>query len=184
MPNFKPAYIWNGSSFDQIGNQAVASLDDYALLSPVVGQTLTNTTLTSPTVDGPYLISPSERVTVSASAATGTIAFDVVTQSILYYTTNASANFTLNIRGNSGTTLSSLLSVGESFSINFMNTNGATPYYATAYQIDGVSVTPKWQYGAAPTGGNANSIDVYNLTIVKTAATPTYLVLAAMAKFA
>lgn len=176
---YKPAYIWNGSSFDQIGNQAVASLDDYALLSPVVGQTISNTTL-----NRPDLISPSEKVTVSATAATGTINFDVVTQSILYYTTNASANFTINVRGNSSTTLNSLLSVGESFSVNFMVTNGATPYYATAYQIDGTAVTPKWQYGAAPTGGNANSIDVYNLTIVKTAAIPTYVVLAAMAKFA
>ena len=45
---YKPAYIWNGTSFDQIGNQAVASLNDYALLSPVVGQTITNTTLTAP----------------------------------------------------------------------------------------------------------------------------------------
>ena len=50
---YKPAYIWNGTSFDQIGNQAVASLDDYALLSPVVSQTITNTTLTSPTVNTP-----------------------------------------------------------------------------------------------------------------------------------
>lgn len=171
---YKPAYIWNGSSFDQIGNQAVASLDDYALLNPVVGQNLQNTTL----------VSPSEKTTISATAATGTVNFDVSTQSILYYTSNASANFTLNIRGNSGTTLNSMMDVGESFSINFLNTNGATPYYIASYTIDGVSVTPKWQYGAAPTGGNASSIDIYNLTIVKTAATPTYLVLAAMAKFA
>lgn len=191
---YKPAYIWNGTSFDQIGNQAVASLDDYALLSPVSGQiinntTLTNTTLTTPTINGGtstavFLVSPSEKATISATAATGTVNFDVATQSVLYYTTNASANFTLNIRGNSSTTLSSMMDVGESYSVNFLCTNGSTPYYATAYQIDGVSVTPKWQYGAAPTGGNANSIDVYNLTIVKTAATPTYVVLAAMAKFA
>ena len=50
---YKPAYIWNGTSFDQIGNQAVASLNNYALLSPVVGQTITNTTLTSPVVNSP-----------------------------------------------------------------------------------------------------------------------------------
>lgn len=176
---YKPAYIWNGTSWDQIGNQAVASLDDYALLSPVVGQTISNTT-----ASGFYFISPSEKVGINALSASGTVNFDIADNSVSYYTSSASANFTLNIRGNSSTTLNSMMSVGESYSINFLNTNGATPYYATAYQIDGVSVTPKWQYGAAPTGGNANSIDVYNLTIVKTAATPTYVVLAAMAKFA
>jgi len=40
-----------------------------------------------------------EPTTVSATAATGTINFDVLTQSVLYYTTNASANFTVNFRG-------------------------------------------------------------------------------------
>lgn len=176
---YKPAYIWNGTAWDQIGNQSVASLDNYALLNPVVGQTISNTT-----ASGFYFISPSEKVAVSASVASGTVNFDVAENSVVYYTANASANFTLNIRGNSTSTLNSMMSVGESYSINFLNTNGATPYYATAYTIDGNAVTPKWQYGAAPTGGNANSIDVYNLTIVKTAATPTYVVLAAMAKFA
>jgi len=137
-------------------------------------QTLTNKTLTS----------PEENVTVSATAATGTVNFDAVTQAVLYYTTNASANFTLNVRGNSGTTLSSLLPVGASMTVVFLNTNGATPYYPTVYQIDGNAVTPQWQTGTAPTAGNASSIDAYSLTIIKTAATPTYTVLASQTKFA
>jgi hypothetical protein len=66
----------------------------------------------------------------------------------------------------------------------FLNTNGATPYYPTTFQIDGSAVTPKWQGGTAPTAGNASSIDAYTFTIIKTAATPTYTVLAAQTKFA
>lgn len=133
---------------------------------------------------GALVRSPRETVTVSATAATGTIAFDALTQSVLYYTSNASANFTLNFRGSSTTTLNSLLSVGDSVTLTFAVTNGATAYYPSTIQIDGSSVTPKWQGGTAPSAGNASSIDVYSFVIVKTAATPTYTVFASQVKFA
>jgi hypothetical protein len=110
--------------------------------------------------------------------------FDASTQTVLFYTTNASANFTLNVRGNSSTTLSSILPVGASITVVFLNTNGTTAYYPTAFQVDGNAVTPKWQGGTAPSAGNASSIDAYSLTIIKTAATPTYTVLASQTKFA
>ena len=142
-------------------------------------QTLTNKTLASDAFTGPI-----ETTTVSATAATGTINFDCITQGVLYYTTNASANFTLNFRGNSSTTLNSLLATGQAISVVFLNTNGATPYYANAFQIDGVTVTPKWSGGVAPTAGNASAVDSYSFTIIKTA-TSTYTVLAGGAtKFA
>jgi len=129
------------------------------------------------------LISPDERCTVSATAATGTVNFDVVTQGVLYYTTNASANFTLNFRGSSGTTLNSILATGDSVSAVFLNTNGTTAYYPTVFQIDGSAVTPKWSGGSAPSAGNASSIDAYSFTIIKTASA-TFTVLAGAVKFA
>jgi hypothetical protein len=132
----------------------------------------------------PLFTSPKEKVTVSATAATGTVNFDVSTQSVLYYTSNASGNWTLNIRGGASTTLSSILPVGQSFTVSFLVTNGSTPYYQSATQVDGNAVTPKWLGGFAPTAGSASSIDVYSFTVVKTAATPTYLVLASVGKFA
>lgn len=155
---------------------AVTLSVDTAVTATLTGtQTLTNKALTS----------PKEITTVSATAATGTVAFDLVTQGILYYTTNASANFTLNFRGNGATTLNSLMSVGDAISCVFMNTNGTTAYYPTVFQIDGSAVTPKWSGGTAPTAGNASAIDSYSFTIIKTAATPTYTVLAGGAvKFA
>jgi hypothetical protein len=128
---------------------------------------------------------PIEVDNVAAVAATGTVNIDLVTSSYWYYTTNASANFTLNFRGNSTTTLNSILSVGQSISVIFLNTNGATAYYPNAFQIDGSAVTPKWSGGTAPAAGNASSIDSYSFSIIKTAATPTYTVLAGGAvKFA
>lgn len=124
-----------------------------------------------------------EGATVSATAATGTVNFDVATQAVLYYTTNASANWTLNIRGNSTVTLNSLMAVGQSLCINFLATQGATAYYATSFTIDGVSVTPKWQGGITPTNGNVSGVDIYSYVIVKTAAS-TYTVFATQTKFA
>ena len=153
------------------------------------GSVLNTSTLATPTITGgtstnSILVSPEERTTVSATAATGTINFDAVTQGVLYYTTNATANWTLNVRGSSSATLSSMLAVGDAITVVFLNTNGATAYYPTVYQIDGSAVTPKWQGGTAPSAGNASSIDSYSLTIIKTAATPTYTVLGSQTKFA
>ena len=124
-----------------------------------------------------------EVVTVSATAATGTINYDVTTQSVLYYTTNASGNFTVNFRGSSGTSLNTVMATGESISVTFLVTNGATAYYNSAVQVDGSSVTPKWQGGTAPTSGNASSIDSYTYVIIKTGSA-TFTVLASQTKFA
>jgi len=121
--------------------------------------------------------------TVSATAATGTINYDVTTQSVLYYTTNASGNFTVNFRGSSGTTLNTVMQTGESISVTFLVTNGSTAYYNSAVQVDGSSVTPKWQGGTAPTSGNASSIDSYTYVIIKTGSAA-FTVLASQTKFA
>jgi hypothetical protein len=124
-----------------------------------------------------------EVVTVSATAATGTINYDVTTQSVLYYTSNASGNFTVNFRGSSGTSLDTLMSTGESISATFLVTNGSTAYYNSAVQVDSSSVTPKWQGGTAPTSGNVSSIDIYTYVIIKTGSA-TFTVLASVTKFA
>jgi hypothetical protein len=135
--------------------------------------------LSGPTLSAPIIVSPEERTTVSATAATGTVNFDASTQGVLYYTTNASANWTLNVRGTSDTTLSSILAVGDAITVNFLVTNGTTAYYQTAFNIDGSAVTPKYSGGTAPASGNASSVDIYTYTIIKTAATPTYTVFGA-----
>ena len=142
-------------------------------------ETLTNKTLTAPTLTTPIVVSPEERTTVSATAAGSTVHFDASTQGVLYYTSNATANWTLNIRGTSGASLSSILAVGDAITVSFLVTNGSTAYYQTAFNIDGSAVTPKYSGGTAPASGNASSIDAYTYTIVKTAATPTYTVFGA-----
>jgi len=124
-----------------------------------------------------------EAATITASAPAATTNFDVITQAVQYYTTNASANFTLNIRGDGTTSLNTILAVGQSCTLALLVTNGTTAYYPTAYQVDGTSVTPKFQTGTAPTAGNASALDVYVITVIKTASA-TFTVLASQTKFA
>ena len=127
-----------------------------------------------------YIVEPT---TISATAATGTINYDVATQSIVYYTTNATANWTMNFRALSSATLNSLMSTGQTITVTFMATQGATAYYNSVVQIDGTTVTPKWQSGITPNAGNANSVDTYTYAIIKTG-NAAFTVLASQTRYA
>lgn len=124
-----------------------------------------------------------EEISVQALAASGTVTLDARTNSVYLYTANATGNWTLNFRGDGATTMNTFLAVGKSVTVVFLATQGVTAFYPTVYQIDGVGVTPQWLGGAAPTGGNASSIDSYSFTIVKTASN-VYTVLASQSRFA
>ena len=124
-----------------------------------------------------------EKVTTEATAATGTVNYDVLTQSVWNFTTDASGNWTLNIRGDGSNSLDSIMDTGESLTIAHVVKQGGTAYYNSAVQIDGSAVTPEWQGGAAPTGGNADSLDVYQYTVIKTGAAA-FTVLASQTQFA
>ena len=159
------------------------SIDTATTVDKTTAQILTNKTLTSPAINTSTLKSPREITTVSATAATGTINFDANTQAVLYYTSNASANWTLNVRGDGSTTLNSVMATNDTLTISFLVTQGSTAYYASAFTIDGTSVTPKWQGGTAPAAGNASSVDAYTYAIVKTGSAA-YTVFASQTKFA
>ena len=161
-----------------VNNSAVTTTIDYKL------RNLDGSAITGGTMAGTVVNRLEEDWNIVASAATGTINLDVNTASVWYYTSNATANHTINVRGNGSTTLSSLLAVGDSITVVWANTNGATAYYPNLFQVDGSTITPKWQGGTAIAAGNASAIDVYSYTIVKTAATPTYTVFASQTKFA
>jgi len=145
--------------------------------------TLSGTTSITGALTINNLITAGEKTTVSATAATGTINFDILTQGVLYYTSNASGNWTLNIRGDGSNTLNSVMATGETRTITFLATQGGTAYYQSALTIDGSSVTPKWQNGTTPSSGNTSSIDIYVLTIIKTGSAA-FTVLESQTKFA
>lgn len=130
----------------------------------------------------PYVIEP---VQISGSGAGSTVDFYVETNSIANYTADATSNWTLNISFSNTAGLDSILGVGQGLTCAFLAKQGATPYYASVIQVDGTAtgVTTRWQGGTAPTAGNANGVDIYTFTIIKTASA-TFDVYASQTQFA
>lgn len=151
-------------------------------------QTLTNKTLTAPTINTATMANPKFNGAALETAYTvgtgfaGYTYYATTNGAIQYITANSTANGTLNVTAASGSTLNSLMATGQTLTVVLMVTNNATAYYPTAYQIDGSAVTPKWAGGTAPTGGNANAIDTYTLTIIKTGSAA-FSLLASQTKF-
>ena len=164
------------------GLTAASAGTDYVAPATATSFTATQTFTGSTSAIGAVFQDAAEVTTVSATAATGTINYDVTTQSVLYYTTSASANWTVNVRANSSTSLDTLMSTGQALTVVFLVTQGATAYYNNAFTIDGSSVTPKYQGGTAWTSGNASGVDAYSYTIVKTGSA-TFTVFAAQTQF-
>ena len=156
------------AGFSAAANNTFTGTQTFSGTSSVLAEILTNA---------------AEVTTVSATAATGTINYDITTQSVLYYTSNASANWTVNFRGSSGTSLNTLMSTGQSMTVAFLVTQGSTAYYNSAVQVDGTTsgVTTRW-LGGAPTAGNASGIDSYRYLIIKTGSA-TFTVLASNTQF-
>jgi hypothetical protein len=140
-------------------------------------------TITNKLLSGNVMLSPEERFTVTATAATGTVNLDVLTAGVYYSTASATGDWTLNVRGSGSTSLDSILTTNDSITVVMFATQGSPAYYLTALTIDGNAITPKWQNGVAPSAGNVNSIDIYSFTIVKTGAA-TFTAFGSQTKFA
>lgn len=169
--------ISNGSV--TLGNTAVGLGNTATSLGNL---TLANPTIQNGTQSNVTITTIQEPTNVSATAANGTINMDLLNNAVLYLTSNATGNFTVNFRGTSAVTLNNTLPSNTSITCTVLTTQGATPYYNSALQVDGSSVTPKWQGGTAPTAGNASGIDSYTYVITKTA-NATFTILAAQTQF-
>ena len=176
---------YDGAAWQSFGTGDVTGL------TAGTGITIVNPTGPVPTISvstGATLTSPKEVNTTSAGTAgsPATVNLDVSTSSVLIYTGDATADWTLNVRGDASTTLNSLMAVGEQISVVFETPIGATAYEPVAggFTIDGVVPSSIKYLGGSIPVGNINSTDVYTYTIRKTAATPTFTVLGAQNKFA
>jgi hypothetical protein len=123
-----------------------------------------------------------ENVNLSSTALTGTIDLDILSGTLFYYTANAAADWTFNVRGNASTTLNAILPVGKSVTVTILSTQ-STARLASTFKVDGSTISPKWQGGSAPTSGFASAVNTYTYTIIKTA-DATFTVLASLTKFA
>lgn len=180
LANTDEVQYYNGSAWTAFAT------GDITGLTAGTGITITNPSGPVPTIavsNGLALTSPEEVITISGTAATGAINIDVVTSAVNIRTTNAAADWTINVRGDGSTTLDSLMAVNSQISVVFESPIGATAYEPTALTIDGSApASIKWLGGSTPTG-NINSTDVYVYTIRKSAAA-TFTVIASQSKFA
>lgn len=182
---YKPAYIWNGTGWDQIGNQAVATLDDYALLNPSASanQTITNTSLTSPNITNATLTNASISGSVDAtanvnvtgrldvaelreeitdlSASSGTVTMNFTQTNIGYVPTAPTTNFTFNVTNVPTDN-------GKTITVSLFVTQGSTGYIPNVFQVDGSTQTIRWPNGTSPTPtSSAGKVDIFNFTLVR-----------------
>ena len=181
--NFSDITTWiNTNAVHLDGTKSFTGLVTLANADPSVANHATRKSYVDGQIAKPLLDYARENWVISAAAATGTLNVDVKTAAIAYYTLDATANWTINLRGDGSTTLSSLLAVGDSLTVVFAAKQGTSAYLATTIQIDGSVVTPKW-LTAAPTSGTSDAVDVYTFVVVKTASSPTYTVFGSKASF-
>jgi hypothetical protein len=175
----------NGSTVIIGGNLSATgnfyALNSYPTYLSAVGVSATNLTIAGGWVSEAAV---TEYTTVSAAAPGATIQFDTLTQGVLVYTSNVANNWTLNVRGNSTTPLSSILNTGQTITLSLMTSAAGSGYYQTGMTIDGATATAKWQGGTAPSSGDTSAIDLYTFSITKVSATPSYIVLGSVSKFA
>ncbi len=201
-PGASLVVVFNGTDYVGLGVQASATLTAGQLIkgagSTVVTPATAGTDYVAPGTATTFtalqiflgssanlaqtILNSAEVVTVSASGVPASLDYDVTTQSVLYYTGNTAANWTVNFRASSGTTLNTALAIGRSITVALLTTQPATAFYNTTVQVDGNTIVPKYQGGIAWTAGNASGIDAYVYTIIKTAAA-TFTVLASQTQF-
>lgn len=176
-----------------ISNINISSFKDVEITNPQTNDILVynansgaflnqnSVTLASATITNLSFPKLTEMVNVTASAPSATTNIDLLTASIHYYNVNMTSNITLNIRGDSTTTLNSMIIAGQSLTCTLIVQNGSAQYYPNSIKVDNTTVTVKWQT-SAPTNGNQNKTDVYTFSIIKTA-DATFTVLGSQADF-
>ena len=121
------------------------------------------TTITSGTFGGGVLQENYD----NHGALTGTHNHDAHTHGmILRSSTNASASFVINLRGEASTTFGSLFPFPKATTMTIYSPSNNASYYMTAFQIDGSAQTIKWSGGSAPSAGTGSGVDVYSMTIL------------------
>lgn len=188
------AYLGDGS---QLSNITGANVSGNVASATVAGTVTTNaqpnitsvgtlTTLSTGnlSVSGTTSIFEALENVAIIGAQTGTYNFDLLDGSIQYSTANATANITINFRGNSTTLANTVIGNAKSITSTYLMTTGATPYTITAVAVDSSLALPvKWVGGATPIP-IANSVTAYTYTVVKTSTTPTYTIFGSATRYA
>ena len=164
--------LWTSSEGWDLASGKAYHINNTSVLSATtLGSGVVNSSLTSVgTLTGLDLTGQlTEHVTITAGKLSDNLNLDTANGNVFYFTTQETTTAVPNIRYNSTTTLDSKLGVGDSLAITVLTTAAAAGF-STQWTLDGSAVTEKWVGGAAPAAGSASGIDMYGLTIIKTAA--------------
>lgn len=161
------------------GTHASATTGVHGVSGAVVGTT------DSQSLSNKTIVNFKDKWNVVASAVPTTANIYTDTALNWFYNVNATANYTINLRAGSGAgnKLDDRLATGESITVTVLHKNGTTAYYPTAFQVDDTVVTPVWQVGISPAGGDVSAINTYTFTVLKTGSA-TFTVFASQSKFA
>jgi len=109
-----------------------------------------------------------EKINVSATGMGSTLNFDILSQPILYLTSPATADCTLNFRANSSLGIDAYLRTGQAVTVSLLVTFTTAGYKINTVQVDSVSQIVKWAGAAVPSIAATFSVDLYTFTIIKT----------------
>jgi hypothetical protein len=123
-----------------------------------------------------------ERANITGSAPPTTLNLDAISGSVFYLSGSSANNWTVNFRGSAATSLNTIMYNGQSMTFAVLVNHGATGYTASAHQVDGASITPRWQGGTVPSG-SGTSTDIYSYTLIKTG-NAAFNIFASQTKFA
>ena len=110
-----------------------------------------------------------ESINIVAGTSNANANIDLLTNSTYLFQNANTGNWTPNFRGNSSTTLNSVMSTGQVIVATLISANGGSTGYATDITIDGSAVTEEWLDNSVPSSrGGASGYDLYQYTIIKT----------------
>ena len=114
-----------------------------------------------------------ETINVVTSAIGGNYEIHIANSTVYHFLANTSANVTFQMIANTGRSVDTMLSIGQSASVAIMMKQGTTRYRANIH-IDGVLQTAYWAGNAQPQyvlsgGAQPMSYEAYNFSIIKIA---------------
>ena len=141
-------------------------------------------TLNFATLNNPTLVSAFELANVVNEAPPAVVNIDMLDRkgSIVFFTSNTTANITVNLRGNASTSLDAWLGTTASnanvATAVVLVTHGTTQYYVNNVQIDGrimhdssIKGNLFWQGNTLSSGGTGTAMDAYGFTVIKNGGT-------------
>ena len=176
------AYDVDGTAYTNLITLTAGNTPSLALISTgtgsidnmtIGGSTAAAGTFTNLTASGLTTLAEITETLNTKTAATGVVTHDFSTGAIWYHS-SISANFTVNLT-NVPTTNDRIITV------SLILNQGATGRLPSAFQIDGVAQTIRWQNNVTPTP-NINIIEIATFSLVRTGST--WFVLGQLAPFA